>query len=95
VLGWAIAVELNRAGACVHAIGRSVLGLTHELREHPVAAVGVTPGWLRSEKMLHGFGVREGNWRDALTRVPGCDLGVAEHVGRGPAALPDGLPRRC
>ena len=69
-------------------VGRIVLGLTHELREHPVAAVGVTPGWLRSEKMLDGFGVREENWRDALARVPGFAISESPtYVGRGVAAL--------
>ena len=41
-----------------------------ELADHPVAAVGVTPGWLRSERMLENFGVTEDTWRDALPRVP-------------------------
>jgi NAD(P)-dependent dehydrogenase (short-subunit alcohol dehydrogenase family) len=69
-------------------VGRIVLGLTHELREHPVAAVGVTPGWLRSENMLDGFGVREDNWRDALARVPGFAISESPaYVGRGVAAL--------
>jgi NAD(P)-dependent dehydrogenase (short-subunit alcohol dehydrogenase family) len=36
-----------------------------ELRPHGVAAVAVTPGFLRSERMLEYFGVTEANWRDA------------------------------
>ncbi|HEV2920051.1 MAG TPA: SDR family NAD(P)-dependent oxidoreductase, partial [Actinomycetota bacterium] len=52
-------------------VGRILLGLAHELRGRPVTALGVTPGWLRSEAMLEGFGVTEGNWRDALAKVPG------------------------
>jgi NAD(P)-dependent dehydrogenase (short-subunit alcohol dehydrogenase family) len=36
-----------------------------ELRPHGVAAVAVTPGFLRSERMLEHFGVTEANWRDA------------------------------
>jgi NAD(P)-dependent dehydrogenase (short-subunit alcohol dehydrogenase family) len=69
-------------------VGRIVLGLTHELRGHPVTAVGVTPGWLRSEKMLDGFGVREDNWREALARVPGFAISESPaYVGRGVAAL--------
>ncbi len=36
-----------------------------ELRPHGVAAVALTPGFLRSESMLEGFGVTEANWRDA------------------------------
>ena len=30
-------------------VSRIILGLTHELRDTPVTALGVTPGWLRSE----------------------------------------------
>src|SRR5262245_49935256 len=36
-----------------------------ELRPHGVAALALTPGFLRSEAMLDGFGVTEANWRDA------------------------------
>ena len=36
-----------------------------ELRKHGVAAVAITPGFLRSETMLEHFGVTEENWRDA------------------------------
>ena len=35
-----------------------------ELRTHRVAAVVMTPGFLRSESMLQHFGVAETNWRD-------------------------------
>jgi NAD(P)-dependent dehydrogenase (short-subunit alcohol dehydrogenase family) len=35
-----------------------------ELRKHGVAAVAITPGFLRSERMLEHFGVTEANWRD-------------------------------
>ena len=35
-----------------------------ELRQHGVAAVAITPGFLRSERMLEHFGVTEANWRD-------------------------------
>jgi len=69
-------------------VSRMVLGLTHELREHPVSALGVTPGWLRSEKMLEGFGVTEETWRDCLERVPGFAISESPtYVGRGLAAL--------
>jgi NAD(P)-dependent dehydrogenase (short-subunit alcohol dehydrogenase family) len=69
-------------------VSRIVLGLSHELRDHPVTALGVTPGWLRSEKMLDGFGVTEGTWRDALARVPGFAISESPaYVARGVAAL--------
>src|SRR5207249_11634993 len=35
-----------------------------ELKPHGVAAVAITPGFLRSEAMLERFGVTEANWRD-------------------------------
>ncbi len=69
-------------------VGRIVLGLTAELHDQPVTALAVTPGWLRSENMLDNFGVTEGNWRDAVARVPG--FGISEtptYVARGLAAL--------
>ena len=36
-----------------------------ELKPHGVAAIAITPGFLRSEAMLERFGVSEANWRDA------------------------------
>ena len=40
------------------------LNMAAELRPHGVAAVAVTPGFLRSETMLERFGVTEENWRE-------------------------------
>jgi NAD(P)-dependent dehydrogenase (short-subunit alcohol dehydrogenase family) len=40
------------------------LSMAAELKPHEVAAVAVTPGFLRSETMLEHFGVTEANWRD-------------------------------
>jgi NAD(P)-dependent dehydrogenase (short-subunit alcohol dehydrogenase family) len=69
-------------------VGRIVLGLTHELRDLPVTALGVTPGWLRSENMLDHFGVTEDTWRDALDKVPGFAISESPtYVGRGVAAM--------
>jgi NAD(P)-dependent dehydrogenase (short-subunit alcohol dehydrogenase family) len=36
-----------------------------ELKPHGVAAIAITPGYLRSEVMLERYGVTEANWRDA------------------------------
>jgi NAD(P)-dependent dehydrogenase (short-subunit alcohol dehydrogenase family) len=41
------------------------LNWASELRPHGIACMAVTPGFLRSEKMLEHFGVTEENWRDA------------------------------
>jgi NAD(P)-dependent dehydrogenase (short-subunit alcohol dehydrogenase family) len=69
-------------------VERIVKGLTAELDGMPVTAVGVTPGWLRSEKMLENFGVTETTWRDACRDRP--TFGISEsptYVARGVAAL--------
>ncbi len=41
------------------------LNMAAELKPHGVAAIAITPGFLRSEAMLEGFEVSEANWRDA------------------------------
>jgi NAD(P)-dependent dehydrogenase (short-subunit alcohol dehydrogenase family) len=69
-------------------VERIVIGLHAELEDLPVTVVGVTPGWLRSERMLENFGITEANWRDALERRP--EFGISEsptYVARGVAAL--------
>ncbi len=66
--------------------------MAEELRAHNVAALSVTPGFLRSEEMLEFFGVTEANWQDAID----CGKFGSEHfsesetpyfIGRGIAAL--------
>src|SRR5260370_16885288 len=42
--------------------------MARELRRKNVAAVALTPGFLRSEAMLEHFGVTEANWRDAIKK---------------------------
>jgi NAD(P)-dependent dehydrogenase (short-subunit alcohol dehydrogenase family) len=67
---------------------RMAYALGHELAPHGGTAVALTPGWLRSEAMLEGFGVTEENWRDATERIP--HFAIAESprfVGRAVAAL--------
>ncbi len=71
--------------------------LASELRPHGVAAVALTPGFLRSERMLENFGVTEANWRDGGAK----DSNFLESesplfVGRAVAALardPDVMAR--
>jgi len=41
------------------------LNMAAELKPHGVAAIAITPGFLRSETMLEHLGVTEANWRDA------------------------------
>ena len=69
-------------------VERIVKGLAVELENDPVAVVGVTPGWLRSERMLENFGVSEANWRDACRDRPGFAISESPtYVARGVAAL--------
>jgi NAD(P)-dependent dehydrogenase (short-subunit alcohol dehydrogenase family) len=69
-------------------VERIVIGLSAELEESPITVVGVTPGWLRSEKMLENFGVTEENWRDAVERRPSFAISESPaYVARGVAAL--------
>lgn len=69
-------------------VGRIVKGLAFELGAHPVTALGVTPGWLRSERMLDEFGVTESTWRDACQTSPGFAISESpSYVARGIAAL--------
>ncbi|MFD6966821.1 SDR family oxidoreductase [Streptomyces sp. NPDC059979] len=67
---------------------RMAFALGHELGPRGATAVALTPGWLRSEMMLDGFGVTEANWRDALAEVPHFAISeTPAYVGRAVAAL--------
>lgn len=62
--------------------------MAEELRPHKVAAVAVTPGFLRSESMLEHFGVTEANWRDAGKKDPNFLQSESPlFIGRAIAAL--------
>jgi NAD(P)-dependent dehydrogenase (short-subunit alcohol dehydrogenase family) len=59
-----------------------------ELRQHKVAALALTPGFLRSEEMLDHFGVTEANWRDATQKDPHFAASeTPSYIGRAVAAL--------
>lgn len=59
-----------------------------ELRPYGVATVAITPGFLRSEAMLDGFGVTEANWRDAIAQDPHFAHSESPaYLGRAVAAL--------
>jgi NAD(P)-dependent dehydrogenase (short-subunit alcohol dehydrogenase family) len=59
-----------------------------ELKRYGVASIAVTPGFLRSERMLEHFGVTEANWRDAGAKDPNFVESESPHfVGRAIAAL--------
>jgi NAD(P)-dependent dehydrogenase (short-subunit alcohol dehydrogenase family) len=67
---------------------RMAFAMGYELRKKNVAAVALTPGFLRSEAMLEHFGVTEADWREAVKQ----DANYAESetplfAGRAIAAL--------
>ncbi|MFE6908372.1 SDR family oxidoreductase [Streptomyces erythrochromogenes] len=70
------------------AVIRLAFAQAAELRPHGVAAVAITPGFLRSEAMLDHFGVTEATWRDGVAQDP--DFAHSEspaYLGRAVAAL--------
>ncbi len=67
---------------------RLAYAMSVELADHPVTAVALTPGFLRSEAVLDHFGVTEDNWRDAIEKDPHFALSETPLlVGRVIAAL--------
>jgi NAD(P)-dependent dehydrogenase (short-subunit alcohol dehydrogenase family) len=67
---------------------RQAFAMAYELRRKNVAAIALTPGFLRSEIMLERFGVTEANWQDAIQKAP--DYASSEtplYAGRAIAAL--------
>jgi NAD(P)-dependent dehydrogenase (short-subunit alcohol dehydrogenase family) len=67
---------------------RQAFAMAYELRRKNVAAIALTPGFLRSEIMLEKFGVTEANWQEAVKKVP--DYAESEtplYAGRAIAAL--------
>ncbi|GAA5123187.1 SDR family oxidoreductase [Haloechinothrix salitolerans] len=67
---------------------RLAVAQAEELRPHGVAAVAVTPGFLRSEAMLDHFGVTEATWRDGAAKDPHFAYSeMPTYLGRAVAAL--------
>ncbi|MFF7341786.1 SDR family oxidoreductase [Streptomyces sp. NPDC008163] len=76
------------------AVIRLAVAQAAELKAHGVAAVAITPGFLRSEAMLEGFGVTEANWRDGAAKD--AHFAYSEtpaYLGRAVAALATPWPR--
>jgi NAD(P)-dependent dehydrogenase (short-subunit alcohol dehydrogenase family) len=70
------------------AVTRMAFSMAAELREHGVAALAVTPGFLRSEAMLEFMGVTEANWRGGAAKDPHFIASETPYfVGRAVAAL--------
>lgn len=67
---------------------RLAFAMAYELRRRNIAAVALTPGFLRSEAMLDHFGVTEANWQGAAKKEPNFILSETPfYVGRAVAAL--------
>jgi NAD(P)-dependent dehydrogenase (short-subunit alcohol dehydrogenase family) len=70
------------------ALKGNALAMASELYPHGVAAVAITPGFLRSESMLEGFGVTEKNWRDGGKKDKNFLTSESPlYIGRAVAAL--------
>ncbi|RKE17611.1 SDR family oxidoreductase [Streptomyces sp. TLI_171] len=70
------------------AVVRLAVAQAAELRPHGVAAVALTPGFLRSEAMLEHFGVTEENWRDGAAQDPNFAHSESPaYLGRAVVAL--------
>jgi NAD(P)-dependent dehydrogenase (short-subunit alcohol dehydrogenase family) len=84
---------LGGSGGVLHDLVKSgvkalAVRLAEELRPRGVAALAVTPGFLRSETMLEHFGVAESGWRDGVRRDPHFAASESPlFVGRCVAAL--------
>ena len=67
---------------------RIAMGMAHELRETGITALAITPGFLRSEEVLHHLGVTEESWRDGIAKDK--SFAVSEtcfYIGRAIVAL--------
>lgn len=67
---------------------RMAFAMARELKRKNVAAIALTPGFLRSEAMFEHFGVTEATWQSAIKKDP--DYAESEtplYVGRSIAAL--------
>jgi NAD(P)-dependent dehydrogenase (short-subunit alcohol dehydrogenase family) len=73
----------------------SVIRLAHsmaeDLRPHGVTAIGLTPGFLRSEAMLEHFGITEENWNtidhEEWGKLGGRFSETPRYIGRAVVAL--------
>lgn len=67
---------------------RLAQAMAEELRPYHVTALAVTPGFLRSERMLDHFGVTEENWQEGAKQDPHFIASETPfYIGRAIAAL--------
>ena len=69
-------------------VSRLALAMAEDLHKHGVAAIAVTPGYMRTESILDHFGVTEANWREGAKKDPNFLASETPfYVGRAIAAL--------
>ena len=69
-------------------VNRLAFSMAHDLEKHGIAAIAVTPGFMRTEFILDRKGVTEENWRDAVKKDPHfASSETPFFVGRAVAAL--------
>jgi NAD(P)-dependent dehydrogenase (short-subunit alcohol dehydrogenase family) len=69
-------------------VSRFAYAMAEDLNKFRVAALAVTPGYMRTETILEHFGVTEANWRDGGRRDPSfLHSETPFFVGRAIAAL--------
>jgi len=69
-------------------VSRFAYAMAEDLSKHRIAALAVTPGFMRTETILDHFDVRESNWRDAIKKDPAFAASETPFfVGRAVAAL--------
>ncbi len=62
--------------------------MAQDLKDYAITALAVTPGYLRSEEMLDGYGVTEENWQEGAKKDPHFIASETPYfVGRAIAAL--------
>lgn len=78
-----IFVDLAKIGAI-----RMAYAMAEDLYKHKVCALSLTPGYMRTEAMLEGFGVTNENWREGGKKDPHFLFSETPFfVGRAVAAL--------
>ncbi len=69
-------------------VNRLAYAMAHDLRKHRVAAIAVTPGYMRTEFVLEHHGVTEDSWREGVKKDPFFAFSETPFfVGRAVAAL--------
>jgi NAD(P)-dependent dehydrogenase (short-subunit alcohol dehydrogenase family) len=64
--------------------GRVAIVMALELRERDIAAVALSPGWMRTEAVLQHYGTDEAHWQEVADLA---QTESAQYIGRAVAAL--------